>query len=197
MLKKTITYEDFNGDTVTEDYYFHLSKAELIELEVGAGSEGLAASLQKIIDAEDGKAIIEQFKTIILAAYGKRSEDGKRFIKNQELRDEFVSTEAYSALFMNLATDTNAAIEFINGIVPSGLSEEAAKLRSSQEAAAQLAAPPETPKVPETPEPLAHDISVDQPQPRIVSKEEVAAMSEDEVVTLGQDVMAGRVKLEK
>lgn len=184
MLKKTITYEDFNGDTVTEDYYFHLSKAELIELEVGAGSEGLAASLQKIIDAEDGKAIIEQFKTIILAAYGKRSEDGKRFIKNQELRDEFVSTEAYSALFMNLATDTNSAIEFINGIVPAGLSEEAAKLRSSQEAAAQLAAPPETPETPETPV-----------EPRIVSKEEVAAMSEDEVVTLGQDVMAGRVKL--
>jgi hypothetical protein len=195
VLKKTITYEDFNGDTVIENFYFHLSKAELVELELGYGGEGLAASLQKIIDAEDAKGIIEQFKIIILTAYGKRSEDGKRFIKNQELRDEFVSTEAYSVLFMELATNTGAAIEFINGIIPAGMAEEAAKLRQAQvesktpENAAVVALPADvdTTKAPDTPETPT--------EPRIVTKEEVAAMSDAEVVAFGRDIDAGKVKL--
>lgn len=127
MLKKTITYEDFNGETITEDYFFHLSKAELVELEMSHDG-GLSASLQRIIDTEDAKNIIAEFKNIILTAYGKRSDDGRRFVKNQTLREEFESTEAYSALFMELVTDTDAAVEFINGIVPAGMTEEAVKL---------------------------------------------------------------------
>jgi hypothetical protein len=126
VLKKTITYQDFNGEMVSEDFFFHLSKAELVELEM-SHSDGLSASLQRIIDAEDNKSIVAEFKNIILTAYGKRSSDGRRFTKNQELRDEFISTEAYSALFMELITDTDAAIEFVNGIIPQGLTEEAAK----------------------------------------------------------------------
>jgi hypothetical protein len=127
VLKKTITYEDFNGETITEDYFFHLSKAELVELEMSHDG-GLSASLQRIIDTEDAKNIIAEFKNIILTAYGKRSDDGRRFVKNQTLREEFESTEAYSALFMELVTDTDAAVEFINGIVPAGMTEEAVKL---------------------------------------------------------------------
>jgi hypothetical protein len=123
LLKKTITYKDFNDEEVSEDFYFHLSRAELVELEMSHRG-GLSVSLERIIASEDNKSIIAEFKNIILSSYGKRSDDGRQFIKNQELRDEFASTEAYSALFMELVTDANAATEFINGIMPAGLVEE-------------------------------------------------------------------------
>ena len=89
---------------------------------------GLSESLTRIVQAEDGKGIIAEFKNIILSAYGKRSDDGKRFIKNQQIREEFESTEAYSTLFMELVTDADKAAEFINGIVPQGIAEDAAKI---------------------------------------------------------------------
>lgn len=127
MLKKTITYEDFNGETVSEDFFFHLSKAELVELEL-SHEGGLSESLQKIVDAEDGKAIVAEFKNIILGSYGQKSPDGKRFVKNATLREEFESSEAYSTLFMELVTNTDAAIEFVNGIIPKGVVEEATKV---------------------------------------------------------------------
>lgn len=127
MLKKTITYEDFNEETVSEDFFFHLSKAELVELEM-SHEGGLSASLQRIVESKDTKAVIAEFKNIILGAYGKKSDDGRRFIKNQSLREEFESSEAYSTLFMELVTDTDAAIEFINGIIPKGMVEEAERV---------------------------------------------------------------------
>ena len=120
MLKKTIKYTDFNGDETSEDFLFHLSKAELIELEA-SHKDGLAASMQRIIEADDNRAIIAEFKRIVLLSYGKKSIDGKRFIKNQTMRDEFESSEAYSTLFMELVTNTDSAIEFMNGIIPSDM----------------------------------------------------------------------------
>lgn len=131
MLKKTITYTDFNGNKVTEDYYFHLSQAEMVELEM-SHKDGLSTAMQKLIDAEDGMSIVNEFKKIILAAYGVKSEDGKRFIKNQELRDDFASSEAYSVLFMELITDSTgqASADFVNGIIPTGLSETVAGLEA-------------------------------------------------------------------
>lgn len=120
MLKKTIVYTDFNGQETEEEFFFHLSKAELVELEM-SHEGGFVESMQKIVEAEDNKAIIAEFKKIILQSYGKKSMDGKRFIKNQTLRDEFESSEAYSTLFMELVTDTDAAIEFMNGIIPGDL----------------------------------------------------------------------------
>jgi hypothetical protein len=132
LLKKRITYTDFNGEMTTEEFYFHLSKAELIEMEM-SHKGGLHEYLQRIVASEDGKAIIEEFKDLILAAYGKRSEDGKRFIKNQDLRDEFASSEAYSQLFFELCTDAEKAAEFITGIVPPGLGDELANLNVSTE----------------------------------------------------------------
>jgi hypothetical protein len=127
VLKKTIKYKDFNGEEVSEDFLFNLSKAELVELEA-SHEDGLAEAMTRIVDANDNKAIVAEFKKIILLAYGKKSADGKRFIKNQTLRDEFESTEAYSTLFMELLTDTDAAIVFMNGIIPEGLVEDAEKL---------------------------------------------------------------------
>lgn len=117
MIKKTITYTDYNGHERTEDFHFNLSKFELLEMEHGtAGS--LSDMLKKISTSNDEGKLIEYFKTIILKSYGVKTEDGKQFIKNDELRDSFLQTEAYSELFMELAYDADAAINFIKGIVP-------------------------------------------------------------------------------
>lgn len=177
MLKKTITYEDFNGEEVSEDHFFHLSKAELVELEMSHDG-GLSSALERIIAAQDGKSIIAEFKKIILGAYGKKSPDGRRFIKSQELRDEFESTEAYSTLFMELVTDTDASIKFINGIVPAGMPAEVAKLSGGQTDTPELAAVPDATK-----------------EPQILTKADIARMSSSEVAQLGARITAGEVKL--
>jgi hypothetical protein len=125
MLKKTITYEDYNGVERTEDFYFNLSKAEIMEMEMGT-TGGLAEMLQRIVAAKDTAAIIKVFKDLILKAYGEKSADGKRFNKSEELAIAFSQTEAYSILFMELATDADAASKFVNGIVPADMSQKAA-----------------------------------------------------------------------
>lgn len=117
MLKKTITYTDYDGNSRTEDFYFNLSKAEVTEMELSADG-GLSKMLEKIVASQDNKRIMEIFKDIIIKAYGEKSPDGKRFIKNDALREAFTQTEAYSELFMELATNAEAASAFINGIVP-------------------------------------------------------------------------------
>ena len=117
MLKKTFTYTDYNGVERTEDHYFNLSKAELMEMELST-TGGLAEMINSIVAAQDAPAIVKIFKELVLKAYGKKSPDGRRFIKSQELADEFSQTEAYSQLFMELATDADAASKFVNGIVP-------------------------------------------------------------------------------
>lgn len=120
MLKKTIIYTDYNGNERKEDHYFNLSKAELMEMEMGT-SGGLAEMIKRIVDAQDAPAIIKVFKDLILKAYGIKSADGKRFMKSEEISTEFAQTEAYSILFMELATDAEAASNFINGIVPTDM----------------------------------------------------------------------------
>ena len=117
MLKKTITYTDYDGNPRTEDFYFNLSKAEVAEMELSEIG-GLSTLLKKIIAERNNKKIIELFKDLILRAYGEKSPDGKRFVKNQELRDAFCQTEAYSELFMELAGNAEAAVAFVNGITP-------------------------------------------------------------------------------
>ena len=115
MLKKTITYTDYNDVERTEDFYFNLTKAELMEMEMGAVG-GLSGMIEKIVSAKDAPAIIKVFKELVLKAYGEKSADGKRFIKSKEISDAFSQTEAYSQLFMELATDADAASKFVNGI---------------------------------------------------------------------------------
>lgn len=117
MLKKKITYTDYNGTERTEDFYFNLTKAEIMEMELGTNG-GLVEMIQRIVDAQDAPSIIKVFKDVILKSYGEKSPDGKRFIKSKEISDAFSQTEAYSQLFMELATDADAAAEFVNGIVP-------------------------------------------------------------------------------
>ena len=117
MLKKTITYIDYNGTERKEDFYFNLSKAEIMEMEMGT-TGGMVEMINKIVAAQDAPAIIDMFKKMILKAYGEKSADGKRFIKSKEISEAFSQTEAYSQLFMELATDADAASKFVNGIVP-------------------------------------------------------------------------------
>ena len=117
MLKLTRTYNDYNGVSRTEDFYFNLTQAEITEMELSVDG-GLTEMINRIVAAKDGRQIISLFKDLILRAYGEKSADGKRFIKTQDLRDAFAQTEAYSDLFMELATDANAAANFVNGIVP-------------------------------------------------------------------------------
>lgn len=123
MLKKTITYTDYNGVERTEDFYFNLSKAEITEMELST-SGGYAEMIEKIIAAQDVPTLIKIFKDLILKAYGEKSADGKRFIKSYELSTAFAQTEAYSQLYMELVTDTDASVEFINGIFPADVAEQ-------------------------------------------------------------------------
>ena len=123
MLKKTIKYKDFNGNEREEDFYFNLMQSEIAELELSTAG-GFTESIQKIIQTQDGPEIIKQFKKIILKSYGEKSADGKRFIKSDELSEAFSQTNAYSELFMELATDDEAASAFINGIVPDELKQD-------------------------------------------------------------------------
>lgn len=123
MLKKTITYSDYNGNERTEDFYFNLTKAEVTEMEMSTAG-GLAEMIEKIIAAQDAPSIIKIFKDLVLRAYGEKSPDGKRFMKSDELSTAFSQTEAYSQLFMELATDADSAAKFVNGIVPGDASKK-------------------------------------------------------------------------
>ena len=116
MLKETVTYIDYNENERTDELYFNLTDAEIMELELSTPG-GLAGMINRVIAAQDQPTIIKIFKDFILKAYGVESPDGKRFIKNDEVRAEFEQSEAYSIMFMRLATDAKYAAEFVNGLV--------------------------------------------------------------------------------
>lgn len=120
MITKTIKYTDYNGAEREEKFLFNLSKAELMEMEMGT-TGGLAEKIQKIVETQEAPEIIKIFKELILKAYGEKSADGKRFIKSKELSEGFSQTEAYSQLFMELATDADKAAAFIKGIIPNDI----------------------------------------------------------------------------
>ena len=131
MLKKAITYVDYNGVERTEPFYFNLSKAELIEMEYSTVGT-FTSMIQNIIDAQDEPELIKLFKSLILKSYGKKSADGRRFEKSEEISKEFSETEAYVNLFMELARDSKAASEFVNGIIPADIDRE--EIKKQQEA---------------------------------------------------------------
>ena len=136
MLKKTIKYTDYNGVERTEDFYFNLNKAEIMEMQLTTVG-GLDAYLKKIISAQDMPTLMRIFKDLVLKSYGVKSDDGRRFIKNEKLREEFEQTEAYSILYMELSTDADAAAAFVNGIIPADVAKQLPK--DPNEIAAQMA----------------------------------------------------------
>lgn len=168
MLKKSVTYLDFNDKEVTEDFYFHLSKAELVELEVNTEG-GLQETLQKIIDTEDNREIWNYFKKFVLLSYGQKSEDGKHFLKSDSLRLQFESTNAFDTLLMTLLEDGDEGASFFNGIMPKDLVDDAVKIAEAQA------------KTPPTAE-----------NPRVLTQEEIISMPDEE---LRSGLAEGRFKL--
>lgn len=117
MLKKTITYTDYNGTERTEDFYFNLSKSELATMQMSVDG-GLKQKLEIIIQKQNIPALIETFRELIHKSYGEKSPDGKRFMKSDELSTAFEQTEAYDTLFMELCYNADAASKFVTGILP-------------------------------------------------------------------------------
>ena len=117
MYVKEIEYTDFNGVARKEKFYFNLTKAEILDMELGK-TGGLTEYIQKILEAQDTPAIMALFKTLLLKSYGVKSDDGRRFVKNDQIREDFEQTQAFSDLYMMLALDDNEASKFVNAIVP-------------------------------------------------------------------------------
>jgi hypothetical protein len=122
MFKKTITYEDLNGNKQTEDFYFHMSKAELLEM--FAEGDVMMARIKRIIGAKNGKAILHEFRLIVDGSCGMRSEDGARFIKTPEAKSVLLDSPAYDELLMELCTDAGASAEFVNKLIPEKMQKE-------------------------------------------------------------------------
>lgn len=190
MLKKTITYENpFTNEQVSEEHYFHISKADLVEMEMeehnvtyvkdGETLTGMQAKLQRIVDSQDGKAIMQEIKDIIRRSYGKK--EGDRFIKTQAIWDDFASTEAYSQLFFELCTNAEEAAGFMTGVIPGNLEQISAEIRTQAEKAALTNGDVKS----------EEDIQVET-EPRTLSEAEVVAMDSAE---LKSGLAEGRYKL--
>ena len=130
MIKKTITYTDYNGNQRTENFYFNLSKAEVTRMEMSVQG-GMAEMIDRIIAAQDAPSLIDTFENMIQKSYGVKTPDGRGFIKRPEDLESFMATEAYSELFMELFTDAAAAAEFVNGIMPNDIETKPAPVADS------------------------------------------------------------------
>lgn len=126
MLKKTITYTDYNGNERTEDFYFNLTEAELTEMQLSAEG-GLDVVMKRLIQEQNSSEMIRIFKDIIIKAYGEKSDDGKYFRKSKEISEAFLGTEAYNELFMGIVSSPDSALEFVQGILPAKIRAQIAK----------------------------------------------------------------------
>lgn len=126
MLKKTITYTDYNGSPRSEEFYFNLTKSEVVKMQSSVKG-GYDAQLKSIAAGMNGAGIMEFFENLIKQSYGEKSDDGRRFMKSEEISTAFMQSPAYEVLFEELVTDDKAAAAFVNGIFPSDLQEQIAK----------------------------------------------------------------------
>jgi hypothetical protein len=196
LLKKSITYENpFTQQEVTEEHYFHISKADMVEMEMEEQAEkytkwdkvlnknveftGMQAKIQRLVDSEDGKTIMTIVKDLILRAYGKK--EGDRFIKSKANREEFEGTEAFSQLLFDLCTNASDAAQFASGVLPSNadLERAAAKNRAAQ-------------PTPNGSTPVAAPEVVDHVVPEVLSVDDAAEMDKDE---LAAGLISGKYKL--
>lgn len=168
MLKKTITYETFDGEEKTEDFYFHLSKADIVSMEMTRRG-GLKAYLENIIKIQDGAKIMEEFTKLIVNSVGQKSEDGTRFTKTKEIQEDFKSSPAYDVLFLELVTDASKAAEFVNGIVPKGLAEQVAAMPQGATPAADRPADPT-------------GLTAPTPERRVLTQTEAREMDQTELI---------------
>lgn len=117
MIEKTVTYKDYDGNERTETFFFHLTQADIVLMEHSVEG-GFDKRLKRIVDSQDNVEIAKTFKKLILDSYGEKSPDGRRFIKNEKLREEFSQTEAFSIIFMSFLENPSVGAEFIKGIMP-------------------------------------------------------------------------------
>jgi hypothetical protein len=146
VFKRTITYTNFDDEEVSEVFYFNISKPELLDMEVKF-KQGMSKRIQTMIDSNDRKELLETFKELVLLSYGEKSEDGRRFIKSDQISKEFTQTAAYDALFMELATSDVALVAFLNGILPKDMQgsitiEEVREKAKAQTTTTGASAPP-------------------------------------------------------
>lgn len=127
MIKKTVTYKDLNGKERTETFYFHYFESEIMDMEMSEEG-GLAERIQRIIDAKDQASLLKVIKKFVVDAYGIKSDDGRRFIKSQEVKDAFVECPAYSKIYMELLTNDELAAEFVNKVVPEDMAAQLAEI---------------------------------------------------------------------
>lgn len=133
MVKKTITYTDYDGTERTEDFYFNLSEAEITEMQLSVEG-GMRGYIEKIVAAKSQLELVKLFKDILLCSYGKKSLDGRLFVKNEANTAEFVASPAYSIIYMELVTDTAAATKFVNGLIPAGAQNPAMAMAATANA---------------------------------------------------------------
>lgn len=133
MFKKTINFVNFNDEPDSETVYFNLTKTELIELEVGFGNTGMYDYLTKIMNSNDSREILDTFKTIVKASYGKKSADGRRFVKNDEVWEEFTQSPIYDQFFIELMTDPEASGTFVAGIMPKDLDKTVETMKQNSD----------------------------------------------------------------
>jgi hypothetical protein len=202
LLRRSITYTNpFTDEEVTEEHFFHISKADLVQMEMeehgatytdkeGKQLSGMQARLQKIVDSNDGKAIIAEIKDFIRRSYGRK--EGDRFVKTQAYWDDFASTEAFSQLLFELCTDPAASAEFLTKIIPSNLDQIAAEIRQkAEQTAAAQTAPAQTNGAP-APELVSAPAEPADAGARVLSKQEIIDMDDDE---LRSGLATGRYKL--
>lgn len=180
MIRKNITYTNFENETVTEEFFFNLTKAELVEMEINHGG-GFKEYLEKIEASQDVKEIYGIFKEIVLSTYGEKTPDGKRFIKSKEISEAFAQTEAYSELLFELM-EADKAAEFINALMPKDLAE---KLKQNPRAASEAlmqghkkAQEKDIKQVPDLPaaEPVLEST------PKVLTDKELKELSHDQLI---------------
>jgi len=135
VLVKKVKYTDFNGNAQERTVYFHMSEPELIEMELRDDGSSFSAIMNRMVESENVGGLVREFKKILLAAYGEKSEDGQRFIKSPQMREEFEQSAVYSVLFMEFATDVDAGTNFINSLVPKELMDRVNRAAAEQQAA--------------------------------------------------------------
>lgn len=128
MLKRILEFEDYDGNKRSEEHFFNLNKAEVIKWLTTSGDYTLDKVLERLANERNGKKIMEIFEDLIRMSYGRKSLDGRKFEKSEEIWNDFFQTEAYSVLFTDLVTDAAKAADFINGIIPSELAKEVEKI---------------------------------------------------------------------
>lgn len=169
MIKKSITYKDFNNNEVTDEFAFHLSPADLLEMEAET-SGGIEAQLQRIQATQDPSEIWNFFKRLITRSIGKVSSNGKQFIHNDEVRDEFMQSNAFSVMLMEMVKDAEGAAKFFNALMPQGLDDLEVAVADVQKQRH-----------------TAETTPISGPPDKVITKAEAEAMDADELLAKVKD----------